>query len=120
MDGPLPDALVPNEVIPAGAGTVVNTRTIAFKGDITQRWGRHSIGFAGGGLRASSSPDARYAVRTPGDFEIVVPEAPEYVGALGAARIAAGSPPRKLRRALGMWPWKRWISAARFRSIAQR
>jgi putative salt-induced outer membrane protein YdiY len=52
-----------------------NTNSLAFKGDITRRWGRHSIGFAGGGLRASSSPDARYAVGTPGDFEIVVPDA---------------------------------------------
>jgi putative salt-induced outer membrane protein YdiY len=51
------------------------TRSLGFKGDLTRRWGRHSLGFAAGGLRASSSPDARYAVGTPGDFEVVVPGA---------------------------------------------
>ena len=49
--------------------------SLGFKGDVTHRWARHSIGFAAGGLRASSSPDLRYAVGTPGDFEIVIPEA---------------------------------------------
>jgi putative salt-induced outer membrane protein YdiY len=49
--------------------------SLGFKGDVTRRWTKHSIGFAAGGLRASSSPDARYAVGTPGSFEIVVPEA---------------------------------------------
>ena len=48
--------------------------SLGFKGDVTHRWAKHSIGFAVGGLRASSSPDARYAVGTPGDYEIVVPE----------------------------------------------
>jgi putative salt-induced outer membrane protein YdiY len=52
-----------------------NANSLGFKGDVTRRWTKHSIGFAAGGLRASSSPDARYAVGTPGDFEIVVPEA---------------------------------------------
>jgi putative salt-induced outer membrane protein YdiY len=49
--------------------------SLGFKGDLTRRWTKHSIGFAAGGLRASSSPDTRYAVGTPGSFEIVVPEA---------------------------------------------
>ncbi len=49
--------------------------SLGFKGDVTRRWTKHSIGFAAGGLRASSSPDTRYAVGTPGSFEIVVPEA---------------------------------------------
>lgn len=49
--------------------------SLGFKGDVTRRWTKHAIGFAAGGLRASSSPDARYAVGTPGSFEIVVPEA---------------------------------------------
>ena len=52
-----------------------SSNSLGFKGDVTHRWAKHSIGFAAGGLRASSSPDARYAVGTPGDFEIVVPEA---------------------------------------------
>lgn len=51
-----------------------NATSLGFKGDVTRRWTKHSIGFAAGGLRASSSPDARYAIGTPGDFEIVVPE----------------------------------------------
>lgn len=49
--------------------------SLGFKGDLTRRWTKHSIGFAGGGTRASSSPDTRFAVGTPGDFEIVVPDA---------------------------------------------
>jgi putative salt-induced outer membrane protein YdiY len=49
--------------------------SLGFKGDVTRRWARHSIGFAGGGLRASSSPDARYAVGTPDAFDVVVPDA---------------------------------------------
>jgi putative salt-induced outer membrane protein YdiY len=49
--------------------------SLGFKGDVTHRWAKHSIGFAVGGLRASSSSDLRYAVGTPGDFEIVIPEA---------------------------------------------
>jgi len=51
-----------------------SSSSLGFKGDLTHRWAKHSIGFAVGGLRASSSPDARYAVGTPGDYEIVVPE----------------------------------------------
>lgn len=47
--------------------------TLGFRGDITHRWGKQSIGFATGGLSASSSPDTRYAVGTPGDFEVQVP-----------------------------------------------
>ena len=49
--------------------------SLGFKGDGTHRWTKHSIGFAAGGLRASSSPDLRYAVGTPEDFEVVIPEA---------------------------------------------
>ena len=49
--------------------------SLGFKGDVTHRWTRHSIGFAAGGLRASSSPAGGYAVGTPADFEVVVPEA---------------------------------------------
>lgn len=51
-----------------------STSSLGFKGDLTHRWARHSIGFAAGGLRASSSPDTRYAVGTPADFEVVIPE----------------------------------------------
>jgi putative salt-induced outer membrane protein YdiY len=51
------------------------TSSLGFKGDVTHRWARHSIGFAAGGLRASSSPDARFAVGTPGDFEVRRPDA---------------------------------------------
>ena len=49
--------------------------SLGFKGDGTHRWTKHSIGFAAGGLRASSSPDMRYAVGTPDDFEVQIPEA---------------------------------------------
>jgi putative salt-induced outer membrane protein YdiY len=49
--------------------------SLGFKGDVTHRWAKHSIGFAAGGLRASSSPDTRFAVGTPGDFEVQIPEA---------------------------------------------
>ena len=49
--------------------------SLGFKGDLTHRWAKHSIGFAVGGLRASSSPDVRYAIGTPDDFEVVIPEA---------------------------------------------
>jgi len=49
--------------------------SLGFKGDITHRWAKHSIGFAAGGLRASSSPDGRFAIGTPDDFEVFIPEA---------------------------------------------
>jgi putative salt-induced outer membrane protein YdiY len=53
-----------------------SSSTLGFKGDLTERWGRHSIRFAAGGIRASSSSaDARYAVGTPDDFEVRVAEA---------------------------------------------
>jgi putative salt-induced outer membrane protein YdiY len=49
--------------------------SLGFKGDVTRRWTRHSLSFAGGGIRASSTAtDARYAVGTPGDFEVRLPE----------------------------------------------
>jgi hypothetical protein len=52
-----------------------NANSLGFKGDVTRRFTKHSIGVAVGGLRASSSPDTRFAVGTPGDFELVIPEA---------------------------------------------
>ena len=53
-----------------------SSSTLGFKGDLTERWGRHAVGFALGGIRASSTAaDARYAVGTPDDFDVVVPEA---------------------------------------------
>jgi putative salt-induced outer membrane protein YdiY len=52
-----------------------STSSLGFKGDITRRYTRHSIGFAAGGIRTSSSPDARVAVGTPDDFEVRIPDA---------------------------------------------
>jgi putative salt-induced outer membrane protein YdiY len=52
-----------------------SSSSLGFKGDITRRWGRHALGFAAGGIRASSSSDARIAIGTPQDFEVQVPEA---------------------------------------------
>jgi putative salt-induced outer membrane protein YdiY len=53
-----------------------SSKTLGFKGDLTERWERHSIGLAAGAIRASSSaPDARYAIGTPDDYDVVVPEA---------------------------------------------
>jgi len=53
-----------------------SSSSLGFKGDLTRRFGRHSIGFAAGGIRVSSSPaDLRYAVGTPLDFEVEIPEA---------------------------------------------
>jgi putative salt-induced outer membrane protein YdiY len=53
-----------------------SSSTLGFKGDLTRRWAKHSIGFAAGGIRASSSAaDARYAIGTPDDFEVRVPDA---------------------------------------------
>jgi putative salt-induced outer membrane protein YdiY len=49
--------------------------SLGFKGDLTYRWTRHAVSFAAGGLRASSSPDIRYALGTPDDFEVQIPEA---------------------------------------------
>ena len=40
--------------------------SLGFKGDVTHRWGRNTLGFAAGGLRASSSPDTRLRGRHPG------------------------------------------------------
>ncbi len=59
-------------VLTSGNSTATS---LGFKGDLTHRWAKHSLGFAAGGLRASSSPDLRYAVGTPDDFEVVIPEA---------------------------------------------
>ena len=52
-----------------------STSSLGFKGDVTRRFTRHSIGFAAGGIRTSSSPDARVAVGTPDDFEVRIPDA---------------------------------------------
>jgi putative salt-induced outer membrane protein YdiY len=52
-----------------------STSSLGFKGDITRRFTRHSIGFAAGGIRTSSSPDARVAIGTPDDFEVRIPDA---------------------------------------------
>ena len=53
-----------------------SSKTLGFKGDVTERWGRNAVSFAAGGIRASSTaPEGRYAVGTPDDFDIVVPEA---------------------------------------------
>lgn len=53
-----------------------SSSSLGFKGDVTRRYTRHSIGFAAGGIRVSSSPsDARFAVGTPLDFEVEIPEA---------------------------------------------
>lgn len=53
-----------------------SSSSLGFKGDLTERWGKHALSFAAGGIRASSSsPDARYAVGTPDDFEVRVPDA---------------------------------------------
>jgi putative salt-induced outer membrane protein YdiY len=53
-----------------------SSSSLGFKGDVTRRYTRHSIGFAAGGIRVSSSPsDARFAVGTPLDFDVEIPEA---------------------------------------------
>ena len=53
-----------------------SSSSLGFKGDITRRWGKHALGFATGGIRASSSSaGSRYAVGTPDDFEVRVPDA---------------------------------------------
>ncbi len=51
-----------------------SSSSLGFKGDITRRFTKQSISFAAGGIRASSSPDARIAVGTPSDFEVQIPE----------------------------------------------
>jgi putative salt-induced outer membrane protein YdiY len=57
-----------------------SSNTLGLKGDLLHRFGRSSFRFAAGALRASSSPDARYAVGTPGDYELVVPESEPTAG----------------------------------------
>jgi putative salt-induced outer membrane protein YdiY len=52
-----------------------STASLGFKGDLTRRWTRHSLGFAAGGVRASSSSGKRFAVGTPADFEVQIPDA---------------------------------------------
>ncbi len=52
-----------------------SSSSLGFKGDVTERWGKHSLGFAAGGIRASSSPEVRIAVGTPGAYEVQVPDA---------------------------------------------
>jgi putative salt-induced outer membrane protein YdiY len=52
--------------------------SLGFKGDLTRRWTHQSVSFSVGGIRASSTAtDARYAVGTPGDFDVVVPDPDE-------------------------------------------
>jgi putative salt-induced outer membrane protein YdiY len=51
-----------------------SSSSLGFKGDVTRRFTKQSISFAAGGIRASSSPDARIAVGTPVDFEVQIPE----------------------------------------------
>jgi putative salt-induced outer membrane protein YdiY len=52
-----------------------SSSSLGFKGDLTQRWTRHSLGFAAGGIRASSSPpEGRFAVGTPDDYDVQLPE----------------------------------------------
>lgn len=48
--------------------------SLGFKGDLVRRFTRHAVSFTAGGLRASSSPDSRYATGDPSDPEIVVPD----------------------------------------------
>jgi putative salt-induced outer membrane protein YdiY len=63
-----------------------SSSSLGFKGDLTRRWEKHSLGFATGGIRASSSSaDSRYAVGTPDDFEVRVPD-PEATAASYYAR----------------------------------
>jgi len=50
-----------------------SSSSLGFKGDVTRRYTKHAIGFAAGGIRASSSPDTRIAVGTPQDFEVQIP-----------------------------------------------
>lgn len=51
------------------------SNSLGFKGDLTRRFTRQSVSFAVGGIRAgSTATDARYAVGTPGDFEVLVPD----------------------------------------------
>ena len=52
-----------------------SSSSLGFKGDVTRRWAKHALGFATGGIRASSSTDLRYAVGTPDDFEVQSPDA---------------------------------------------
>jgi putative salt-induced outer membrane protein YdiY len=64
-----------------------DSSSLGFKGDLTRRFEKHSIGVAAGGIRASSSPDNRYAVGTPGDFELQIPAAePTAAAYYGRAR----------------------------------
>jgi putative salt-induced outer membrane protein YdiY len=53
-----------------------SSSSLGFKGDLTRQWTKHSLAFAGGGIRASSSsPGLRHAVGTPDDFEVRIPDA---------------------------------------------
>jgi putative salt-induced outer membrane protein YdiY len=52
-----------------------SSSSLGFKGDLTQRWSRHSLGLAAGGIRTSSSPpEGRFAVGTPDDYDVQLPE----------------------------------------------
>lgn len=53
-----------------------SSSSLGFKGDVTRRWTKHSLSFALGGIRSSSSPsDSRYALGTPDDYEVFQPDA---------------------------------------------
>jgi putative salt-induced outer membrane protein YdiY len=53
-----------------------SSSSLGFKGDLTRRWAKHSVSLAAGGIRASSSSaETRYAVGTPDDFEVRIPDA---------------------------------------------
>jgi putative salt-induced outer membrane protein YdiY len=53
-----------------------SSSSLGLKGDLTRRWTKHSLAFAGGGIRASSSSaGSSYAVGTPDDFEVRIPDA---------------------------------------------
>jgi putative salt-induced outer membrane protein YdiY len=52
-----------------------SSSSLGFKGDLTRQWTKHSLAFAGGGIRASSSsPASRYAGGMPDDFEVRIPD----------------------------------------------
>lgn len=50
-----------------------SSSSLGFKGDITRRFTKHALGFAAGGIRASSTSELRSAVGTAADFEVQTP-----------------------------------------------
>ena len=52
-----------------------SSSSLGFKGELTRRFTKHSLGFAAGGIRTSSSPpEGRFAVGTPDDFDVQLPD----------------------------------------------